>query len=132
MMGSKRRNFNILTFGSQVSWKMHFQRTFWLQRTSYSWLINTIFPREYYGLMISLFVVHTIFFFVTRHDRVVLLFMYEQKLFNFNNIQLEQRIHFLHNPFFIHPATQMLLLSLNNKVKQKSPISKQHLQLFDT
>ena len=31
-------------------------------------------------------------------------FLYEQTLFNFGNIQLEQEIHFLHNPFFIHPA----------------------------
>ena len=33
-----------------------------------------------------------------------LLFKYEQTLFNFSNIQLEQQINFLHNPFFIHPA----------------------------
>ena len=30
--------------------------------------------------------------------------IYEQTLFNFKNIQLEQQINFLHNPFFIHPA----------------------------
>ena len=35
-----------------------------------------------------------------------LFFIYEQTLFNFSNIQLEQQIHFLHNPFFIHPAIQ--------------------------
>ena len=33
-----------------------------------------------------------------------LLFIYEQTLFNFSNIQLEQQINFLHNLFFIHPA----------------------------
>ena len=33
-----------------------------------------------------------------------LLFKYEQKLFNFSNIQLEQQINFLQNPFFIHLA----------------------------
>ena len=73
----------ILTFGSQDLWKMHFQSRFWLQRTSCPWLINTILLREYYGLVIkymishlpnrcikvgnkpaksALFVVHTIFF----------------------------------------------------------------------
>ena len=35
-----------------------------------------------------------------------LLFIYEQTLFNFSNIRLEQQIYFLHNPFFIHPAIQ--------------------------
>ena len=74
----------ISTFGSPDPWKMHFQHTFWLQRTSCPWLINTIFPCEYYGLVIkqtkshhpnqcikvgnkppkaALFVVHTILFF---------------------------------------------------------------------
>ena len=82
----------ILTFGSPDPWKMHFQHTFWLQRTSCPWLINTIFPCEYYGLVIkqtkshhpnqcikvgnkppkaALFVVHTILFFVFRHDWVI-------------------------------------------------------------
>ena len=32
---------------------MHFQHTIWLQRTSCPWLINTIFPCEYYGLVIK-------------------------------------------------------------------------------
>ena len=32
------------------------------------------------------------------------LFIYEQTLFKFSNIQLQQRIHFLRKPFFIHPA----------------------------
>ena len=62
---------------------MHFQHASWLQRTSCPWLINTIFLREYYGLVIKctkshhpnrcikvgnkppktvLFVVHTNFF----------------------------------------------------------------------
>ena len=31
-------------------------------------------------------------------------FTYEEKLFNFSNTKSEQQIHFLHNPFFIHPA----------------------------
>ena len=30
--------------------------------------------------------------------------MYGQTLLSFSNIQLEQLIHFLRNPFFIHPA----------------------------
>ena len=133
----------ILTFGSPDPWKMHFQCTFWLQRTSCPWLINTIFRLEYYGLELkytkshhpnrcikvgnkapktALFVVHTIFF-VTRHDRVIwsclvqTLLMYEQTLFSISNIQLEQQIHFLHNPFFIHPAIQVPFLSSNNEVK---------------
>ena len=33
-----------------------------------------------------------------------LLFIYEQILFNFSNVHLQQQIHFLHNPFFIQPA----------------------------
>ena len=41
----------ISTFGSPDPWKLHFQHTFWLQRTSCPWLINTIFPCEYYGLV---------------------------------------------------------------------------------
>ena len=73
----------ILRFGSPDPWKMHFQHTFWLQRTSCTWLISTIFLHEYYGLVIkymkshhpnrcikvsnkppkaALCVVHTIFF----------------------------------------------------------------------
>ena len=81
----------ILIFGSLDPWKMHLQHSFWLQRASCPWLINTIFSHEYYGLEIkrtkshhpnrcikvgnkppkvALFVVHTIFF-VTRHDRVI-------------------------------------------------------------
>ena len=48
-----------------------------------------------------------------------LLFIWE-KLFNFSNIQLQQQIHFLHNPFFIHPAIyEMPLLFSNNWAKQK-------------
>ena len=55
---SQRLNFftvkeDVLTFGSLDPWKMHFQRTFWLQRTSCTWLINAIFLREYYGLVIK-------------------------------------------------------------------------------
>ena len=34
------------------------------------------------------------------------LFMYEQTLFNYSNKQSEHQIHFLHNPFFIGPATR--------------------------
>ena len=81
----------ILTFASPDPWKMHFQHTFRLQRTSCPWLINTIFLCEYYSLVIkymeshhpnrcikvsnkppkaALFVVYTIFF-VTRHDQVI-------------------------------------------------------------
>ena len=43
----------VLTFGSPDPWKIYFQHTFWLQRTSCPWLINTIFPCEYYGLVIK-------------------------------------------------------------------------------
>ena len=43
----------ILIFGSPDPWNMHFQHTFWLQRISYPWLINTIFLCEYYGSVIK-------------------------------------------------------------------------------
>ena len=81
----------ILIFGSPDPWKMHFQHTFWFQRISYPWLINTIFLCEYYGSVIkymkshhpnrciklvtnlprlpSLWIIP--FFFVTRHDQVI-------------------------------------------------------------
>ena len=55
----------------------------------------------------------------TGYCSVRLLFIWE-KLFNFSNIQLQQQIHFLHNPFFIHPAIyEMPLLFSNNWAKQK-------------
>ena len=45
-----------------------------------------------------------------------LLFICEQTLFNFSNIQLEQQLHLQHSPFFIHPAiwnTTTLFKQLN-------------------
>ena len=41
-------------------------------------------------------------------------FLYGQTLFNFRNIHLEQHIHFVHNPLFIHPHsfTKYLRLTL--------------------
>ena len=38
-----------------------------------------------------------------------LLFIYKQTLFNFSDIQLEQQMHFLHNPFFIHSSYKFAL-----------------------
>ena len=81
---------------------------------------------------------HTIFF-ITRHDKVShayfrlthFLFIYEQIMFNFSNIQLEQWIHFPCNPFFIQPAI-MTFLSSFNQPKQKPSISKLQLWLLDT
>ena len=128
---------------------MHFQHTFWLQRTSCPWLINTIFLREYFGLVIkctkshqpnrcikvsnkppktALFVVHTNFFCnqtwpchsVTLSSDFSL---YEQTLFNYSNTQSEQRIHFPHNPFFIHPATRNATPRLEQWSKTKATCS---------
>ena len=60
-------------------------------------------------------------------------FIYEQTLLNFSDIQLKQRIHFLHNPFFIHTAIRNVsLLSSINQAKPKLSISKRQLWLFDT
>ena len=39
-------------------------------------------------------------------DLPISFFIYEQTLIKLSNIQLEQQIHFLRNPFFIHPAIQ--------------------------
>ena len=111
---------------------MHFQHTFWLQRTSCPWLIKTIFLREYFGLVIkstkshhpnqcikvgnktpktALFVVHTNFFCnqtwpchsVTLSSDFSFLCM--SKHCAITVIYSQQQIHFPHNPFFIHPAT---------------------------
>ena len=38
-----------------------------------------------------------------------LLFIYKQTLFNFSDIQLQQQMHFLHNPFFIHSSYKFAL-----------------------
>ena len=37
------------------------------------------------------------------------LFIYKQTLLNFSDIQLEQQMHFLHNPFFIHPSIRICI-----------------------
>ena len=50
MMGSEGRHFNL---GLQIPGKCIFNTLFLLQRTSCPWLINTIFPCEYYGLVIK-------------------------------------------------------------------------------
>ena len=49
-----------------------------------------------------------------------LLFICEQTLFNFSNIQLEQQIHFLHNPFFIHPPIRNATLLFEKLSKMKA------------
>ena len=56
------------------------------------------------------------------------LFIYEQTLFNFSNIKLQQRIHFLRNPVFIHPAVRNAILLF----EQLSKLSKPQLWLLDT
>ena len=64
-------------------------------------------------------------------DLTHFLIIYKQTLFNCSNIQLEQRIYFLHNPFFIHSAIRNAT-PLFNQAKQKFSISKPQLWLFDT
>ena len=49
-MGSEGRHFDL---GLQIPGKCIFNTLFLLQRTSCPWLINTIFPCEYYGLVIK-------------------------------------------------------------------------------
>ena len=46
-------------------------------------------------------------------------YIYDETLFNFSDIQLEQQIHFLHDPFFIHPAMQNASLSSNKSFLNK-------------
>ena len=57
-----------------------------------------------------------------------MLLIYEQTLFNFSSIQLDQHNHFLYNPFFIHPAIRNFETIKQNKLSS----SKQQLWLFDT
>ena len=133
---------------------MHFQHTFLLQRISCPQLISTIFPCQYYGLVIKCTKSHHpnqcikvrnplrlcclwfipffffFFFFVTRHDCVnrswlvqTFSLMYEQTLFNYSNTQSEQRIHFLHNPFFIGPDTRNATPLLEQWSKTKATCS---------
>ena len=62
-----------------------------------------------------------------RLDLPISFFIYEQTLFKLSNIQLEQQIDFLRNPFFIHQLYEMSVLSLDNQAKQKLCISKAQL-----
>ena len=148
-----------LTFGSPDPWKMHFQRTFWLQRTSCPWLINTISPFEYYGLMTKYTKFHhpnrctkvsnkpqdclvcsSYYFFCnqTWPGHLVML----SSDFSFLCMSKHCSISVIYsysNEFIfctIHFSStqlhEMLLFSWNNEVKQKPSISKQHLRLFDT
>ena len=63
-----------------------------------------------------------------------LFYIHEETLFNFSKIQLEQQIHFLHNPFpfSFTQLCKMSVLSLNNQTKQNLSISKPQIWLFDT
>ena len=48
-------------------------------------------------------------------------YIYDETLFNFSDIQLEQQIHFLHDPFFIHPAMQNVSPLLEQKLSIHKP-----------
>ena len=54
-------------------------------------------------------------------------------MLNFSNIRLGQQIHFLYNPFLIHPAIQNATQLFEQLSKKKGPsISQEQLWLFDT
>ena len=147
-----------LTFGSPDLWKKHFQHTFWLQRTSWPWLINTILPREYYGLVIKYTKSHHpnrciklvtnspwlpclrfIPFFCNqtwpRHSVVLssdFSFLHMIKHCSISVIQIKSnKFIFSTIHFSLTQLHEMPLLSSSNEIKQKPSISKQHLWLLD-